>query len=1180
MSRVESKIEFYAAVPISTDFKHEPLFDSKEEQIAYFDNFKVGAMTGSYQRVEEQIRTNKKYEHLLDVNYVHVINPSYEGSSYNCEWWGFVMDIHYDSDGLVYVDWVVDPVQTFMFKWDLSKAFIERGMLNVVKEKGNQYYLDNNLAPLLANQEEIGVDGLAYELLYDDLFEDAGNSGDVNFLVIALADAETMNFIGTPTQLTYYVLPYNTLTGQLLDFRVENVVNLSHSNKVTIETSKNSENSLATAVKKFADDVKLTNGGKSVVVSFLQKEIGLAFSYDSNKRKLTTKLGNGEWGGYNQNMELYEIGSKTSGGSSGGGSGGDSGESGGSGGDSGSSTVPTDKKEFLKMNVGTNFNVDEAKFLAGAKQSARVREWLGSNDANIKRVADIVRKNGMSPELFFAYDIQEQGTSWGWLNHTYYTGDPYTDADSVSKWAVSQANTTGAVELAWYDVANPYYTTPIEKQKEGQAFANALPKGAIGRMYLSGTAAATWAAFDPEALKGSVNGVQDYGDPIQGCMDLLKAWQGSKSKASISSRALEAKGSGWGWPFSDDDGNKPWGLDSQLFGTHPEDASFRPPTGFHDGLDFGSVDHPGSNIRCVHSGEVVYAGYAPSGYEALGYVIATHSSDGYYVVYQEFGNSSADIKVNVGQKVTLGETIGTRTTEHLHLGITKKDWLAAQSSAFVDDGTWLDPMKIIKNGTGGGDTGGGDGGDSGGDKPTPPQGSGIYALKINRFRFPKIAQKYVQLLVENKKNDYTKYRLIREALNITLGQTHPETINYINSLQGPKGLEKLCCAPFCTMTLSNGKGVQKNFNLANFKKQEAPFLVDVKGFLGKSNRVEFYFEHYLNYVVDNGEGEESRVQGEAAIRKDSLIDATMKNFDLYIDASKSYEYLNQNRISQSIDNAKFALSQNNIQQSNSERNFALGQANTRNINSINQSGARKQLDNTQYGQWQQYGLQGAKTMVGALGGAAASIAQGGPVIGGAAGVAGAVTGVAQYALDGVGVMASQNIANQSLNIAQSTANAALAANQGTEQKVFYNNLTTSQLIASNQYENAIANINAGLADIRNEPDISAVSGSDYNFEVAWDNDSYYAILYTINPQALIIAAEFFAQFGYKIRRYDSISNYMKVKPSFNYVKTNGADIKGPISNKWRNALNMIFDSGITFWRNKEKMKKRDITGNY
>lgn len=1156
MSRVKSKIEFYSAVPISTDFKHEPLFDSKAEQKAYFDNFKVGSMTGSYQRVEEQIRTNKKYEQLLEVNYVHVINPSYEGSTENCEWWGFVMDIHYDSDGLVYVDWVVDPVQTFMFKWDLSKAFIERGMLNVVKEKGNQYYLDNNLAPLLANQEEIGVDGLAYELLYDDLFEDAGNSGDVNFLVIALADAETMNFIGTPTQLTYYVLPYNTLTGQLLDFRVENVVNLSHSNKVTIETSKNSENSLATAVKKFADDVKLTNGGKSVVVSFLQKEIGLAFSYDSNKRKLTTKLGNGEWGGYNQNMELYEIGSKTSGGSSGGDSGGDSG---GSGGDSGSTGTFTDGDIVNSGYVIKNEHIN--MLLKYAKQRN-------------------IMPSFMITQMFFESHWGDSGTSTVGVKDNNWSGIsmPFNPPPGVT---ISQG--TPREEGGYYvhfnsldDYFNSFCFVLSEANglyhTEGKKTLDAYVKG----LFRVGGANADYAA----------SGYEHYLSNMQACYNAINSQNPGKFEKldglmnkSLKNRALEAKGSGWRYPF---DGDLAPYAEGQQFGiTSFNRGTAANPVYFHDGYDFGTIPYASRNggaILAVHDGKITDKGFKSGG---IGSYLVLNTGE-YNVMYQEFGTDGSGIDVNVGDSVKAGQQVAHFTNgTHVHLGITKKDINTALGSWDKDDGTWLNPITIIQKGDSGGSTGGGgDGGDSGGDKPTPPQGSGIYALKINRFRFPKIAQKYVQLLVENKKNDYTKYRLIREALNITLGQTHPETINYINSLQGPKGLEKLCCAPFCTMTLSNGKGVQKNFNLANFKKQEAPFLVDVKGFLGKSNRVEFYFEHYLNYVVDNGEGEESRVQGEAAIRKDSLIDATMKNFDLYIDASKSYEYLNQNRISQSIDNAKFAVSQNNIQQSNSERNFALGQANTRNINSINQSGARKQLDNTQYGQWQQYGLQGAKTMVGALGGAAASIAQGGPVIGGAAGVAGAVTGVAQYALDGVGVMASQNIANQSLNIAQSTANAALAANQGTEQKVFYNNLTTSQLIASNQYENAIANINAGLADIRNEPDISAVSGSDYNFEVAWDNDSYYAILYTINPQALIIAAEFFAQFGYKIRRYDSISNYMKVKPSFNYVKTNGADIKGPISNKWRNALNMIFDSGITFWRNKEKMKKRDITGNY
>ncbi|OJG56422.1 hypothetical protein RV08_GL002769 [Enterococcus mundtii] len=46
----------------------------------------------------------------------------------------------------------------------------------------------------------------------------------------------------------------------------------------------------------------------------------------------------------------------------------------------------------------------------------------------------------------------------------------------------------------------------------------------------------------------------------------------------------------------------------------------------------------------------------------------------------------------------MGDVIGIRDTEHLHLGITKKDWLQAESSAFTDDGTWLDPLKIITTG--------------------------------------------------------------------------------------------------------------------------------------------------------------------------------------------------------------------------------------------------------------------------------------------------------------------------------------------------------------------------------------------------------------------------------------------------------------------------------------------------
>jgi len=152
----------------------------------------------------------------------------------------------------------------------------------------------------------------------------------------------------------------------------------------------------------------------------------------------------------------------------------------------------------------------------------------------------------------------------------------------------------------------------------------------------------------------------------------------------------------WGWPFS---GGYKGYEEGQQFGMTTYDRTGNGDY-FHDGFDFGSARYPGSNIAAVHAGTVVYAGWAPAGYGALGTVVVTKDSNGYYVVYQEFGTSTSNINVSVGQSVTLGQVIGTRNTSHLHLGITKKEWLSAQSSAFKDDGTWLDPINIIQNGTG------------------------------------------------------------------------------------------------------------------------------------------------------------------------------------------------------------------------------------------------------------------------------------------------------------------------------------------------------------------------------------------------------------------------------------------------------------------------------------------------
>lgn len=148
-----------------------------------------------------------------------------------------------------------------------------------------------------------------------------------------------------------------------------------------------------------------------------------------------------------------------------------------------------------------------------------------------------------------------------------------------------------------------------------------------------------------------------------------------------------SSGGSWGWPFpSVGEGSFSLG---QRFGY---DGGFRP-NSFHDGLDFGSVDHPGRDVHAVHGGKVTQKGYIAG----LEYYVVI-SGGGYNVVYQEAFSSMSNIKVNVGDSVKTGDVIGYRDTSHLHIGITKADFNEALKKSFTNDGTWLNPQEIIRNG--------------------------------------------------------------------------------------------------------------------------------------------------------------------------------------------------------------------------------------------------------------------------------------------------------------------------------------------------------------------------------------------------------------------------------------------------------------------------------------------------
>lgn len=331
---------------------------------------------------------------------------------------------------------------------------------------------------------------------------------------------------------------------------------------------------------------------------------------------------------------------------------------------------------FAKSAINADFGVNKQQMINDfAARSQRVRAW--GVDAN--RLYDTVKNAGVSPEWFFAYELQEQGTGYGWLNHTYRHGDAYQDAASVCEW-IKSTSQTDSINPAWSAPEGSMSPNPSLAAKWNQEFG----KGSIGRVYLQGTAAAVWdlAGVTPNPA---------IGKPITGCVNQIRNWGGH----TVSSNT-------WGWPFPSVGEGKFSG--GQLFGVQPG-GEFRP-NGFHDGLDFGSIDHPGTDVHAIHGGKVTKKEWR--GNEIKWYVVITDDS-GLNVEYQEAFSSASNIIVNVGDTVTTGQVIGHRDTDHLHIGITRHSFPEAFNHAFSNDGTWIDPQQTIKSGIAAGGSSGSSG---------------------------------------------------------------------------------------------------------------------------------------------------------------------------------------------------------------------------------------------------------------------------------------------------------------------------------------------------------------------------------------------------------------------------------------------------------------------------------------
>lgn len=188
----------------------------------------------------------------------------------------------------------------------------------------------------------------------------------------------------------------------------------------------------------------------------------------------------------------------------------------------------------------------------------------------------------------------------------------------------------------------------------------------------------------------TINNNNYYFDPSTGVMFTGTHAVDGKSY-DFGSNGVAVENDKWGWPFPNTGEGHFAG--AQLFGVNAG-GQFRK-NGFHDGLDFGSIDHPGAEVHAIHSGKVTQIGYTAG----LDWYVLVDTGE-YLTVYQEAFSNRNNIQVQVGQQINTGDVIGRRDTSHLHIGVTRQhNFNIALANSFNNNGTWLNPLDLIRNGS-------------------------------------------------------------------------------------------------------------------------------------------------------------------------------------------------------------------------------------------------------------------------------------------------------------------------------------------------------------------------------------------------------------------------------------------------------------------------------------------------
>ena len=208
-------------------------------------------------------------------------------------------------------------------------------------------------------------------------------------------------------------------------------------------------------------------------------------------------------------------------------------------------------KAFCQAPINANFGLTTEQLWKKINwqntATSRFYYWCNDNESKVKAVWKKCQEKGVSPVWFTAYEFVEgYNASLNWLNHFQYRPplDPVGDCATTCDWIVSTSQNAN-LSPAWDD---PFGGTvgmvPQSVRQNGNAEYAKWGLGTIGHVYGAGTAAAAWAIWYPQGLKAEYNGVQDYGNPLAQCVDLIKSWGGSLSSYGAESSPSQDNNTG------------------------------------------------------------------------------------------------------------------------------------------------------------------------------------------------------------------------------------------------------------------------------------------------------------------------------------------------------------------------------------------------------------------------------------------------------------------------------------------------------------------------------------------------------------------------------------------------------------------------------------------------------------